>query len=274
MTVPVRASDRDLRALAGVVNEHRSDAPARDGMPPSLLADLAGQIPCDVVALGGFDSARRQTWFLQSIPWFTGPDRGEGVVVSDVDPVNWAQYWDCLLCSHPDRTGDLRSVIGIGDFYSGRQWQSLGTRCGICRPLGFDHALMLTLPAATGSLPGRTLRLFFFRESGTDFSERDRALLTLLRPHLRQAYLDAERSRHPTPRVTARQRDLLHLLAAGHTNAQIARRLGITEGTVRTHLKNIYARLDVTNRTAAVTRARSGSTSVHTIIRPGASNRA
>jgi DNA-binding NarL/FixJ family response regulator len=49
--------------------------------------------------------------------------------------------------------------------------------------------------------------------------------------------------------------DLLRLLAAGHTNAQIARGLGISEGTVRTHLQTIYDRLDVTSRTAAVTRA-------------------
>jgi DNA-binding NarL/FixJ family response regulator len=83
----------------------------------------------------------------------------------------------------------------------------------------------------------------------------DRALLTLLRPHLHQAYLDAERRRHPVPRLTPRQKDLLHLLAAGHTNAQIARRLGLSEGTVRTHLENIYGRLNVSSRTAAVTRA-------------------
>jgi DNA-binding NarL/FixJ family response regulator len=44
-------------------------------------------------------------------------------------------------------------------------------------------------------------------------------------------------------------------VAAGHTNAQIARRLGMTEGTVRTHLENIYERLQVSSRTAAVTRA-------------------
>jgi DNA-binding NarL/FixJ family response regulator len=42
-------------------------------------------------------------------------------------------------------------------------------------------------------------------------------------------------------------------VAAGHTNAQIARRLGMTEGTVRTHLENIYERLQVSSRTAAVT---------------------
>jgi DNA-binding NarL/FixJ family response regulator len=80
-------------------------------------------------------------------------------------------------------------------------------------------------------------------------------LLTLLRPHLHQAYLDAERRRHPIPRLTPRQKELLHLVAAGHTNAQIARRLGLSEGTVRTHLENIYGRLHVSSRTAAVTRA-------------------
>jgi DNA-binding NarL/FixJ family response regulator len=55
--------------------------------------------------------------------------------------------------------------------------------------------------------------------------------------------------------LTVRQRELLHLVAAGHTNAQIARRLGISEGTVRTHLENIYRLLEVSSRTAAVTRA-------------------
>ena len=93
------------------------------------------------------------------------------------------------------------------------------------------------------------------RAPGLDFSERDRALLTLLRPHLHEAYLDAERRRHPVPRLTPRQKDLLRLVAAGHTNIQIARRLGISEGTVRTHLENIYERLHVSSRIAAVARA-------------------
>jgi DNA-binding NarL/FixJ family response regulator len=48
---------------------------------------------------------------------------------------------------------------------------------------------------------------------------------------------------------------LLRLVAAGYTNAQIGRRLGVSEGTVRKHLENIYARLQVSSRTAAVTRA-------------------
>ena len=116
---------------------------------------------------------------------------------------------------------------------------------------------MLCLPDLPGRTTGTTrhVRLYLGRGPGPDFSDRDRAVLTLLRPHLHQAYLDAERRRKPVPRLTPRQNDLLRLVAAGHTNIQIARRLDISEGTVRTHLENIYARLGVSSRTAAVTRA-------------------
>jgi DNA-binding CsgD family transcriptional regulator len=69
------------------------------------------------------------------------------------------------------------------------------------------------------------------------------------------AYLDAERRRHPVSELTLRQWQPMNMLAAGHTNAQIARRLGISEGTVRKHLENIYRRLQVSSRAAAITRA-------------------
>jgi DNA-binding CsgD family transcriptional regulator len=154
----------------------------------------------------------------------------------------------------------VRSVIKIADFYSAPEWHSTGMYSDLYQPQGIEHELMLTLPAGSAPPrrspgPGRTLRLFLFRGPGADFSEADRALLTLLRPHLHQAYLDAERRRHPVPELTARHWQLIDLLAAGHTNAQIARRLGLSEGTVRTHLENMYRRLQVSSRTAAVTRA-------------------
>jgi len=40
-------------------------------------------------------------------------------------------------------------------------------------------------------------------------------------------------------------------VAAGHANKQIARRLGISERTVKAHLTNIFGRIDVTDRTQA-----------------------
>jgi DNA-binding CsgD family transcriptional regulator len=253
MTASMTASERDLRALAGMVSDYRADLPAQ-GLPLSLLSDLASQIRCDAVLFEGLDSKRQGTWFAESFP------ADDAAADDGLTQAHWQHYWDCRPCSHPDRTGDLRSVIKIADFYSAREWHSTGMYCDLYQPQGIEHELMLTLPAGPAPPrrtlgPGRTLRLFLFRGPGADFSEADRALLTLLRPHLHQAYLDAERRRHPVPELTARHWQLLDLLAAGHTNAQIARRLGLSEGTVRTHLENIYRRLQVSSRTAAITRA-------------------
>jgi DNA-binding CsgD family transcriptional regulator len=142
-------------------------------------------------------------------------------------------------------------VTKISDFCSARQLHSTAMYCDVARPLGIEHHLKLWLP----DRPGQMATLLFIRGPGPDFSERDRALLALLGPHLHQAYLDAERCRRGAGRLTPRQRELLGLVAAGHTNAQIGRRLGLSEGTVRKHLENIYSRLQVSSRTAAVTQA-------------------
>jgi DNA-binding CsgD family transcriptional regulator len=252
MSTPIRASDQDLRALAAIVSQDRADLPDGEGLPPSLLADLMSQIRCDAIWLERYDSGRQAYEFLQAAPELEDTDAPEDLVRAYC-----SNYWDCRFCSYPDRTGDLRSVITIADFYSARQYHSTGMYTDCLRPQGMEHHLGLYLPGLPEPTagPGRYVRLYLNRGSGLDFSERDRAVLTLLRPHLHQAYLDAERRRHPVPRLTPRQNDLLHLVAAGHTNTQIARRLGISEGTVRTHLENIYERLHVSSRTAAVTRA-------------------
>ena len=55
--------------------------------------------------------------------------------------------------------------------------------------------------------------------------------------------------------LTPREQEVLALLVEGASNKMIARRLGISESTVRTHLENIYERLQVSSRTAAVNRA-------------------
>ena len=52
--------------------------------------------------------------------------------------------------------------------------------------------------------------------------------------------------------LTARQWELLRLVAVGLSNADIAQQLFLSEHTVRKHLENIYQRLNVSSRTAAV----------------------
>ena len=56
-------------------------------------------------------------------------------------------------------------------------------------------------------------------------------------------------------KLTAREREVLRLLAAGLTYAQMAHALGISLHTIGTHIKNVYRKLDVHNAPAAVSRA-------------------
>ena len=89
MTAPVTASERDLRALAGIVSEDRPDLPDGEGLLLSLLAELMGQIRCDTTAFQGFDCQPQKTWFVQAIP---DPDYAWH---EENDPVHWrlVQFW-------------------------------------------------------------------------------------------------------------------------------------------------------------------------------------
>ena len=241
MTAPLMVSELDVHNLLGIISDDRSDIPA-EGLPWSLLGDLTDVVRCDAMSFFALDSGRQATGFMQAVPAEDGEE--------DDEQAFWAHYWDSDPCCYPDRSGDLGSVTKISDFYSTRQWHSTGMYRDYFRG-EIEHEVMVCLPAG----PGRSVRLIFFRGAGADFSERDRGLLALLRPHLYEAYRAAERRRSGAAELTRRQRELLHLVADGYTNAQIGRRLGLAEGTVRKHLENIFARLQVSSRTAAVVKA-------------------
>ncbi|RVW07841.1 DNA-binding response regulator [Prescottella agglutinans] len=61
-----------------------------------------------------------------------------------------------------------------------------------------------------------------------------------------------DRMRRPDQALTAREAELLSLLAEGLTNKELGKRLFISEATVKTHLAHIYAKLGVDSRAAAV----------------------
>ena len=65
----------------------------------------------------------------------------------------------------------------------------------------------------------------------------------------------ADRLAEYTPRIelTAREVEVLRLVAKGLRNKEVARVIGRTEGTVKVHLKNIHEKLGVDDRTEAVT---------------------
>jgi DNA-binding NarL/FixJ family response regulator len=51
--------------------------------------------------------------------------------------------------------------------------------------------------------------------------------------------------------LTAREREVLKLVASGRANKEIAATLGISERTVKTHISNIFSKLELTDRTQA-----------------------
>jgi DNA-binding NarL/FixJ family response regulator len=77
-----------------------------------------------------------------------------------------------------------------------------------------------------------------------------------LDPEAARVLLESQRSRRPATRLSAREAEVLGLVATGLANKQIARRLGITERTVKAHLTAVYQQLGVTDRTQAALWAR------------------
>ncbi|WP_433608932.1 response regulator [Prescottella agglutinans] len=73
---------------------------------------------------------------------------------------------------------------------------------------------------------------------------------SVLSPPVASRVLD--RMRRPDQALTAREAELLSLLAEGLTNKELGKRLFISEATVKTHLAHIYAKLGVDSRAAAV----------------------
>jgi DNA-binding NarL/FixJ family response regulator len=60
----------------------------------------------------------------------------------------------------------------------------------------------------------------------------------------------------PFPELTARETEVLDLVAAGRSNSDIAATLYLSPKTVRNHLSNIFAKLRVADRSEAIVRAR------------------
>jgi DNA-binding NarL/FixJ family response regulator len=79
---------------------------------------------------------------------------------------------------------------------------------------------------------------------------------TVLAPSVASTLVRQVRAPAP-PALSAREVQVLRLVAQGRTNAEIGRELFISEATVKTHLLRAFNKLDVADRTAAVTTAMS-----------------
>ena len=230
-----RLVERDFVAVLDVLGE----AAAVDGpipFTPPVLAALRRAVPSDVVAYHeGVGPGRAVIW--------DGEPRG----VVTVDPEGRSRY------ATEDPLVPTTGARKYSDYLSTREFHRLGLYREVALPLGVEDMFRLWLEP-----DGENGARLEFDRPARDFRERDRTVLDVLRPHLRQFRRNALRRRafDGAGVLTAREREILALVARGLTNAEVARELWISRGTVRKHLDNVYAKLGVHTRTAAVAAVR------------------
>jgi DNA-binding NarL/FixJ family response regulator len=81
---------------------------------------------------------------------------------------------------------------------------------------------------------------------GPDIARRITGFFSILRTDPAEAF----------PELTAREREILDLIARGHGNQEIARRLFLSPRTVRNHISHIFSKLQLADRAQAIVRAR------------------
>lgn len=233
------------RALHDVVRACQ-DSSDEALMPGPVLSGLGHLLGVDSAAFHGVDLGSRQMYDYQDLECAPRP----GPLSEDGEILHFFAHEQSTTCAHPLVPADVPSISTTTDRGSLRAWRSCSLYQEVFKPLGQEYLLLLCLPDG----PGRTFRLVCWRGPGRDFGEREKDDLLLLLPHLEGTLRRARRDRVLSA-LTLRQRELLTLVAQGHTNYQIARRMDVAEGTVRAHLNHIYERLGVTSRTAAVTQS-------------------
>jgi DNA-binding CsgD family transcriptional regulator len=231
------AQERRIGRFVAEVSAIDADEP----FPPALLAALQRLVPCDAVIYSGLDRISER--YLEGV-MFPVEDGEDG---ADDGLDYWAIRHLHPVCNHHQTTGDW-SAYRLSDFVSLRQLRSSRIYDEWFRPLGVERYLAVGLDA-----PLTHTKCFLFeRGPGRDFDAGDSLVLNALRPYLAMRYDVAARRRPSAAELTAREREIVDLVGEGLTNAQVAERLWISPGTVRRHLENVYAKLGVRTRTAAV----------------------
>ncbi|WP_405806805.1 LuxR C-terminal-related transcriptional regulator [Streptomyces sp. NBC_01187] len=166
-------------------------------------------------------------------------------------------------CRHPDViVADLPSVgIPLAEF--------IGLAAELSGPRPVRVLIVSTADSDEAVIEAIRAGAHGFLRKSTDRDELIRAIRTVtsggavfgpvIAERLQRYFTKIRHDRGPEafPELTSREREVLDLLARGHSNRDIARRLFLAEKTVRNHVSHIFAKLHVKDRSAAAARARS-----------------
>jgi DNA-binding CsgD family transcriptional regulator len=238
-------SDRQLRGALEFVHAAAS-ADASEPFPQPVLDLLGRVVPGEFVGYSEWElSTRPRATASVDVPTVPTP--------AEVAEAR-AAYCSTYPLSIVLRASETRP-LAISDFLTLSQLHRLDYYDQVLRPFRIEHQLRLWLSA-----PRAKTRLFQFSRRGGqgDFGEPDRSLLEFLRPFLvavRERFEFRTASRPSASTVlTERETEILHWIARGKTNQEVALLLFVSPHTIRKHLENAYRKLGVHTRTAAVAR--------------------
>jgi LuxR family maltose regulon positive regulatory protein len=158
------------------------------------------------------------------------------------------------------RTGKLIEILtlqALALWERNKKEQAVGTltrALALAEPEGYVRTFV-DEGAAMGDLLSAALEDRQRNPSGAAGRVPARYLAKLMAALAQDAAAPSVDERLPEP-VRERELEVLALIAAGKSNAEIARELFVSVSTVKTHINNLYRKLDARNRTQAVARAR------------------
>lgn len=243
---------RRLRLAADLVQTLEHDPAGAEFCAPALtlLAELIG---CDDVSRVTLKPSVRQ--LVDHVCY--GAAEAPAQDQEQVDRLFWPAYFQTMVCRYPQLPGGSTAVLSATDLMSQREFKRSLTG-ELFKLQGVRHNVIVPLRV----LGGVEDRLELFRFDGAPFTEADKVMLRLLRPHLAARLRSTPAADQPpglagAQPLTDRQREVMSLVGQGLTNHQIAQRLVVANGTVNRHLENIYTRLGVTGRVAAIAMVRA-----------------
>jgi DNA-binding CsgD family transcriptional regulator len=224
------------------------------------IAGIGALIPSDILTYNEIDTQQQRAYMVE---------QPAGVLTASQVKTFERLSGQHPLIRHYALTRETRPRK-ISDFLTLGEFQRLDLYQEFFREVAVNYQLAVTIPSSNSVVIGIALN-----RTTRDFSERDRAVLDVIRPHLAQSYRNAieraalrermeaaERAVWSAPgaslaSLTRREQEVLVLVADGKTNLQIATGLSLSPRTVQKHLEHIYDKVGVRSRTAAAMRLAS-----------------